>query len=73
MSKDVKDVKKGDIIFFRGDGVTIREEVVARLEDIVFTRELFRSGAVGPLDKPVLIEDLSNYGFEVEETGKEDK
>lgn len=63
----MQDLKKGDIIVFQeGDDVISREEVLARLEDIVFTRILYDEGAVGSLQAPQLIEDLITYGFKKE-------
>lgn len=57
----MNDLKTGDVI---SNGL-ILEQVLARLEDIVFTRNMLPNGAVGPLNKPQLIEDLIVHGFTV--------
>lgn len=63
----MQDLKKGDVIVFsEGSEEPVREEVLGRLEDIVFTRKLFPSGAVGSPLGPQLIEDLITYGFNKE-------
>ena len=58
----MNDLKKGDIIVAEG----IREVVLARLEDLVFTQRLFETGARGNVSPATEIEDLITYGFELE-------
>ena len=61
----MQNLERGDVIGFN-DGKA-REEVMARLENIVWTRNILPSGAVSTLNKPQLIEDLATYGFVKEE------
>jgi hypothetical protein len=55
----MKDLQTGDIIAGPGS----KKEILARIENLVFTRELFKSGALGPVSSATDIEDLVSYGF----------
>ena len=68
MSTDIKqmeNLRKGDIIIAHHGA---RYKVVARLEDLIWLRELLNKNAVGPIDGPDDIEDLIAWGFKVEES-----
>lgn len=60
----MEDLKKGDVIVWQDE----RAEVLARLEDLLFTRKLYTNGSVGPVEGPQHIEDLTTYGWKKEET-----
>lgn len=59
-------LKTGDVIFFKTNSTHIREQVIARLEDMVWTRRLLTSGGVSNILGPVEIDDLITFGWEVE-------
>ena len=68
MRFSMQDLKAGDVIVFQeGQEEAVREEVLGRLENLVFTRRLFSTGAVGSPNGPQLIEDLITFGFNKEE------
>ena len=55
----MKDLKRGDVITANG----AREEVLARLEDLVWTRPLNANGSFGHINDVQEIEDLITFGF----------
>lgn len=62
----MENISKGDIILFIGDDepkTTIREEIVGRAGNVVFTRTLLENGAVSSINPPQLIEDLITFGW----------
>lgn len=59
-------LKSGDVIVFRD----IKEIVLARLEDLVFTQRIFENGSVGPVRPAVQISDLATWGWH-KESGEE--
>lgn len=66
----MQDIKVGDVITFTGDdenNTVLREEVMGRIDQVVFTRSLLDKGATSSLHTPDLIEDLIAYGWELEE------
>lgn len=60
------DLKTGDVIRFIGDDVNetvLREEIMGRVDQVIFTRSLLKDGAVGSLNPAQLIEDYVTYGW----------
>ena len=57
----MQDLQKGDVIVFNESD--IREIVLARLEDLVWTQKLFPSGAKSCVSPATEIEDLIAWGF----------
>jgi hypothetical protein len=65
----MQDIKTGDVIRFVCDDeqkTILREEVMGRIDQIIFTRTLLNGGAVSSLHPALLIEDLVTYGWEKE-------
>lgn len=65
----MEDLKTGDIIKFVGDdqaATVLREEILGRVDGILFTRSLYEGGSVSSINPPQLIEDLVTYGWEKE-------
>ena len=60
------DLQKGDIIV-DSHGL-VREQVIARLENMIWTRVLEDDLMVGPPQGPTLIEALQSRGFRKEES-----
>lgn len=64
-NSNMNDLKKGDVIVaVNSNGA--RELVVERLGDLVWTRDIFDSYAVGPINDVQDLQDLINYGFDIE-------
>lgn len=59
-NKYMENLKAGDIITFQ-DKQTL--EVRARIDNIIFTREMFKDGSVGPTNEFGEIEDLVTMGW----------
>lgn len=57
----MQDLKKGDIIGF----ADIRNEVLARIESVIFIRRVYGATAFGPVEMST-VDDLVTYGFELE-------
>lgn len=60
----MNDLKKGDII--TDNNKNVREEVLAVLEDLVFTRVVYPNGTFGPAMGPTHIDDIKARGFDKE-------
>jgi hypothetical protein len=60
----MENVKKGDFIT-NADG-SVREEVVARLEDLLFTRVHYSDGQKSAVMGPTHIDDAVGRGFGLE-------
>jgi hypothetical protein len=60
----MENVKKGDFIV-NADG-TGREEVLARVEDLIYTRAVYEDGQKSAVLGPTHIEDAIGRGFRLE-------
>lgn len=60
--RDMQDLKRGDFIVFHD----LKEEVLARLEDLVWTQRITEKGGREPVSQAQEIEDLVNYGWKLE-------
>lgn len=55
----MQDLQKNDVIV-AGE---VKERVLARLEDLIFTQRIFANGSLGHVSGPQEISDLETFGF----------
>jgi len=60
----MENVKKGDVIVSQ-DGL-VREEVLARVEDLIYTRVVYENGERSAVLGPTHIDDVAGRGFRLE-------